>query len=732
MKVHCDNCNAAYDVDESRIPASGMAVKCAKCQQLFVVKPSVKAEPEIVEPVALTPEEEEWPEPEKPRGFILRRPDGKTYPFEEMAVLQRWVVERKALKRDELSDDGGQNWRKLDQVSELESFFAVVESSMSSANIPAQQENKQEQPKEERPRMTMQMWAQPAAPANPPSEQRATQEIVASEGIETTQESKPAMPKAIPEDPKPEQKETLPSDEDFEDTRITSLPEKPQPVEEKPTPTPAPALQPEEQTAQEQNLSAAPPTPATPTPSTQAVMSANRDNTWKTDEFDAAQWDTLADDDTDIGGGKKKLVIGIVLALLIAAAAVVMFVPQVKDAVFGKEVSPETLASIEQTRAVMGLYSDQALEEAVVKVKALVEANPEISEVFALASEVYTSQADLWGYRLNAAEKIQQAKHKILQELKKKYEKSEKKKEKDEILAQMEEVNKTLLEANKNVAGAASKINGPIGQAEPLVTRAFELDPESAIVNRAIADFYRIGTKPGKANEHVEKALKLDPENANAHYIKGALLASDPALLAEALQSLKTAIEKDEGLLKARFRMADLHINNNQAEEGRKILESILAANVDHKLAKEMLNRLKPAQPEVKEEQAKVEEKPKVHKPATYEEFMRRGDSLRNSDNPKAALGSYKSAWKMKETVEAANGLGFCYYDLFNFKKSATYFKKAVAKSSRNQAAVIGMAMTYDKLKKKSKAVEYYKIYLRYHPKGQDAPFARNALERLQ
>ena len=43
MKISCEKCDAKYNVDDARIPPSGIKIKCPKCMTLFVVK---KPEPE--------------------------------------------------------------------------------------------------------------------------------------------------------------------------------------------------------------------------------------------------------------------------------------------------------------------------------------------------------------------------------------------------------------------------------------------------------------------------------------------------------------------------------------------------------------------------------------------------------------------------------------------------------------------------------------------------------------
>ncbi|MAX17452.1 MAG: hypothetical protein CMH73_04685, partial [Nitrospina sp.] len=44
MKISCPDCQASYDIDLPEIPKEGTQVKCAKCQQSFLVMPESREE----------------------------------------------------------------------------------------------------------------------------------------------------------------------------------------------------------------------------------------------------------------------------------------------------------------------------------------------------------------------------------------------------------------------------------------------------------------------------------------------------------------------------------------------------------------------------------------------------------------------------------------------------------------------------------------------------------------
>ncbi len=59
MIVECTHCHSKYNVDENKIPASGVKVKCPKCQNVILIKK------EIPQPIPETPEVKSPPPPPK-------------------------------------------------------------------------------------------------------------------------------------------------------------------------------------------------------------------------------------------------------------------------------------------------------------------------------------------------------------------------------------------------------------------------------------------------------------------------------------------------------------------------------------------------------------------------------------------------------------------------------------------------------------------------------------------
>ncbi|MGC6491378.1 MAG: hypothetical protein ACON5B_00935, partial [Myxococcota bacterium] len=63
--------------------------------------------------------------PSNPPAFTLRQ-DGEIFTVEDLATLQRWIVERRVHREDELRE-GDEDWKTAGEVPELQVFFGLVE-----------------------------------------------------------------------------------------------------------------------------------------------------------------------------------------------------------------------------------------------------------------------------------------------------------------------------------------------------------------------------------------------------------------------------------------------------------------------------------------------------------------------------------------------------------------------------------------------------------------------------
>jgi predicted Zn finger-like uncharacterized protein len=146
MDVRCERCRAQYVFDDEQVTPSGLTVQCTNCGHVFKVKkkelvvtvpvkpdeleaaplPATAAAPRPATPSAAAPGEPREAPRESPREWRLRQANGNTFTFRELTTLQKWIIERKVSRDDEISLSGEQ-WKRLGNIAELASFFQVVE-----------------------------------------------------------------------------------------------------------------------------------------------------------------------------------------------------------------------------------------------------------------------------------------------------------------------------------------------------------------------------------------------------------------------------------------------------------------------------------------------------------------------------------------------------------------------------------------------------------------------------
>jgi predicted Zn finger-like uncharacterized protein len=117
MDVVCDRCKTEYEFDDALVSERGTTVKCTNCSHQFkIFRPPSEAE--------------------SGRAWTLRRPDGTVIPFDSLAVLQKWILEGRVSKMDEIARSGD-GWKPLGAIAELESFFSNADSRRTPTNARA-------------------------------------------------------------------------------------------------------------------------------------------------------------------------------------------------------------------------------------------------------------------------------------------------------------------------------------------------------------------------------------------------------------------------------------------------------------------------------------------------------------------------------------------------------------------------------------------------------------------
>ncbi|MBF5043730.1 tetratricopeptide repeat protein [Aggregicoccus sp. 17bor-14] len=147
MDVRCERCKTEYEFDDARITEAGVTVRCTTCQHVFMVKKKalvvtvpVKAgggaEAGSATPLTAAPTGGASAAPEKTREWRVRQASGTVLTFRELTTLQKWIVERKVTRDDEISLTG-ESWKRLGNIAELASFFQVVDEAQRAAGLAA-------------------------------------------------------------------------------------------------------------------------------------------------------------------------------------------------------------------------------------------------------------------------------------------------------------------------------------------------------------------------------------------------------------------------------------------------------------------------------------------------------------------------------------------------------------------------------------------------------------------
>jgi predicted Zn finger-like uncharacterized protein len=124
MDVRCERCKTLYELDDTRVSEAGTTVRCTTCSHVFRVRKKVLLMTEAVgnggESTAVPP-----PVVEKP-AWRVRSPSGRVIAFRELTSMQKWIVERKFGRDDEISLHGD-HWKRLGDIAELQPFFLLLD-----------------------------------------------------------------------------------------------------------------------------------------------------------------------------------------------------------------------------------------------------------------------------------------------------------------------------------------------------------------------------------------------------------------------------------------------------------------------------------------------------------------------------------------------------------------------------------------------------------------------------
>ena len=676
MDVRCERCGTEYEFEDTRVTEEGVTVKCSTCGHLFKIR---KKSFVLTEPVTLGKKGEEEA---GNRTWMVRKADGTVLSFKELTTLQKWIVERKVSRDDEISKSG-ETWKRLGGIAELASFFQVVDAA-TTGTLPAAAPPTQPLPAAAPPTAPPAHTTQPLPAAMPPS-----QPPVAP--------MEPALtPQAVPQSPVP-----------------VPLQAQPVPAPVYPSQPAQPAVAPPSQPV----IPAAAPLPSEP-------------DSWGDQGFAGTDDDVV--EKWKKRGRRKWFAIVPLLAIVAGVGVWYLASPEsfmgVVHSIAGKSdaLSEAAVAQYKTGRAHFLKDSKSELELAVRDLNAAVSAaEGKYTEAMAVLGEVYVTRAAKHDLRIIALDRKIVALDKQIKALNPPDGSEPKGEDKKKILPLNNQ--KVEIQKQRNILVDAARKD--LDEAKRYIDAAQETDPQAFAPKRALADYLRV-LKAGR--DQVERPLKeaqtAKPNDPELLYIEGAFYAGDPASVEIAAGKLTQAVELMPELVRARYLLAEVLIKQKRPDNAKVHLQRIAQESPGHQLAKDLLATLeKPAAP-------KEEEKPKVPgQPDTFEGWMQLGERLQDKEQAKKALEAYEAALELKpDDARALTGKGFCYFDLGQSRKAIQSFRQALRKSSRNGDAIIGLAEVYKDMGDTDNALEFYIRYLEVLPNGPEAAVADRNIKDLQ
>ncbi|MFW5968058.1 MAG: zinc-ribbon domain-containing protein, partial [Persicimonas sp.] len=126
MNVTCPSCSAEFDVDSSRVPASGLSMRCPECSHTFRVQAG--------DDQAAAPALADGGAPADSERYFVKRPTGKVFgPFDANAI--EMMLEAGKLSKEAQVSTDRENWQHLSRVPALANFVDVPDDAGDSAPV---------------------------------------------------------------------------------------------------------------------------------------------------------------------------------------------------------------------------------------------------------------------------------------------------------------------------------------------------------------------------------------------------------------------------------------------------------------------------------------------------------------------------------------------------------------------------------------------------------------------
>ena len=702
MEVRCERCRTLYEVDDLQVDEDGLTIRCAHCGQTFRVRKKSFVLTETVNPdeerVSLKKKDTQQ------SGWMVRKRDGSVQMFRELTTLQKWIVESRVSRDDEISRTGN-NWKALGTISELASFFELVDQAASGKKLGAHGPTT-EPLFSVKPSATGTGYPATAAPPLGPQVSAPGQGFVPDSTVNRTSPL-PSLP-----------------------PRAQSLPF----VPESSSPAPAPGLA-------GLTAGAAPQTggleagPQSWSEGESVVSSAPRDNV-------VEKWAKR--------GRRKMYTFCALLVLLAALGGWYLLRPDSFSSALGlllgkqKEVTPE-MALVQSGVAHALKDSEEELAVAIrdltqaVRVSTLPEATIALAGVYVARAEHQLTWVGDWMEEISSI-------NQMIFPLMNKPAKSLS--ENDRLL--ISRMVKSREGITTRLSEGDTKIKKDLDESRRLLesVRVRAVRDPSWLATRA--DLLRVKRAPRpEVESQLREAELVDPENPLVWMVRGALLGEEKAGVDQAIEKLNQALELQRkasrpDMVRARYKLAWLYAFQNKLEFARDQLDLILTQSPKHELATHLMEKINnPPEPDAAPPLAEpppqappprtATPKSGVAAPTSLDGWMKTATSLSRKGRFDSAIAAYDAALQLDpENAQALNGKGLVYVDMGAFQKAIAWFQRALMINEKSADAIMGIAESYKYLGDKEQAMEYYRRYLESFPDGVDAEVARRNLSQLK
>lgn len=703
MDVVCDRCKTEYEFDDALVSERGTTVKCTNCGHQFKIFRAA-AEAEVG------------------RVWNLRRPDGTVIPFDSLAVLQKWILEGRVSKMDEIARPGDP-WKSLGAIAELESFFSTAEARsqppIPSRGVPRTPSAGRSLPPLHRgptpPSGTS--VAGRSVPARVPAPPASTGNTVRSAAPPPANGPKVTAP--LPRAPGG----TTPG---FPLPKPPAVPSElaPRVVAHEPPAVPAPPIPaPEPREVDHRAKPSAADVPGlrdAPAPAPARDLAARDDD---------APTTTMTADDFATAAAPRRggLLAGLAIGLVLAGVAGVAVW---KSGTFGERApAPTTTAAPPRVRGedlaaatnLARAYTATSFEDAREALTRLLGANPRDGAVLAARAEVLAAWAEM--ERDHASDLERRA----------------------ALVPDGAAMRAEAAVLRRDSAQRIERARADLTAVRAVIAEVDEA--KRADVEAALLDAARVVGVREDAQRY-GALVRARAERPAGHDVALAMLARDEGDTAAAVTSLQAAIARQEDP-RARVALARLLLARGDASGARAQVDAVLARGAGHDDASALAALIGGADAGVAAVApvavAPVVDAGAVARAATpppaagtavprdYDRLVAEGDRLQNDGRTALAEERFRAALAVRPNgAEALTGMGYVEIDRRNYGGAVSRFRQALQSNGHYSDAYIGLGEAYASQSRYEQALEAYNRYVEVNPGGSRASMARRQIESLQ